>query len=213
MTTSPAPPAAGERPAPPPLILASASTARAAMLAAAGVPVEALPARIDEAAVKAALAAESAPPRDVADKLAELKALRVAAKASGRLVLGADQVLVLDGRTFDKPADLTEARAQLLALRGRTHQLLSAAVVAMDGQPVWRHIGAARLIMRPFTDRFLDAYLERLGELALTSVGCYHLEGLGAQLFSRVEGDHFTMLGLPLLELLGFLRARGMLTE
>jgi len=200
-------------PAPPVLVLASASTARADMLAAAGVPAEALPARIDEAAVKAALAAEGAPPRDVADKLAELKALRVSAKVPGRLVLGADQVLVLDGRIFDKPADLAEARAHLLTLRARTHQLLSAAVVVLDGQTIWRHVGTARLTMRPFTDRFLDSYLDRLGELALTSVGCYHLEGLGAQLFSRVEGDYFTVLGLPLLELLGFLRARGALSE
>jgi len=200
-------------PAPPVLVLASASTARADMLAAAGVPAEALPARIDEAAVKAALAAEGAPPRDVADKLAELKALRVSAKVPGRLVLGADQVLVLDGRIFDKPADLAEARAHLLTLRARTHQLLSAAVVVLDGQTIWRHVGTARLTMRPFTDRFLDSCLDRLGELALTSVGCYHLEGLGAQLFSRVEGDYFTVLGLPLLELLGFLRARGVLSE
>jgi len=197
----------------PVLVLASASAARAAMLAAAGVPAETQPARIDEAAVKAALLAESAPPRDIADKLAELKALRVSARRPGRLVLGADQVLVRHGRLYDKPGDRAAARAQLAELRGGTHELLSAAVVARDAQPLWRHVGSARLTMRPFTDRFLDEYLDRLGDLALTSVGCYHLEGLGAQLFSRVEGDFFTVLGLPLLELLGFLRAHEVLTE
>ena len=195
------------------LILASASAARAAMLTAAGIAHEVQPARIDEAAVKAAMTAEGAPPRDIADKLAEMKALRVSQRQPGRLVLAADQVLVQDGRLYDKPADMTAARAQLAALRGQTHELLSAAVVARDGAPVWRHVGAARLTMRPFSDEFLDAYLARIGDLALTSVGCYHLEGLGAQLFARVEGDYFTILGLPLLELLGFLRARGVLPE
>ena len=195
------------------LILASASQARADMLRAAGVEVETQPARIDEAAVKAAMLAEGAPPRDVADKLAELKALRVSSKAPGRLVLGADQVLVHDGRLYDKAEDMAEARAHLETLRGGRHDLLSAAVIALDGEPIWRHVGQARLTMRPFSDTFLDDYLARFGELALTSVGCYHLEGLGAQLFARVEGDYFTVLGLPLLEVLGFLRARGVLTE
>jgi septum formation protein len=195
------------------LILASASTARAAMLRNAGLDIDIAPARIDEAAIKQSMLAEGAGPRDLADKLAEFKARHISARYPGRLVLGADQVLVQDGRIFDKPVSRAEARCHLLALRAKPHQLLSAAVVALDGQPVWRHLGMARLTMRPFTDRFLDAYLERVGELVLQSVGCYHLEGPGAQLFARVEGGYFTILGLPLLELLGFLRAREVLIE
>jgi septum formation protein len=198
---------------PDPLVLASASEARARLLRAAGVAIEIEPARVDEDEVKAALAAEGAPPRDVADALAELKALRVSARHPRRLVLGADQVLVHAGRVIDKPRDVEEARAQLLDLAGTTHQLLSAAVIAEDGRPVWRHVGTARLVVRPFTGAFLDDYLSRMGDTVTTTVGGYRLEGLGAQLFTRVDGDHFTVLGLPLLELLGFLRARGRLIE
>ena len=195
------------------LILASASPARSAMLEAAGVPVTADPARIDEGAVRTAMESEAAPPRDLADTLADLKACRVSARHPGALVLGADQVLVIEGEVLAKAATMEEAAEHLRMLRGRTHLLLSAAVIARDGAPIWRHVGQARLVMRPFSDAFLAEYLAGAGEDVLGSVGCYHLEGRGAQLFARVDGDYFTVLGLPLLEVLGFLRAQGVLTE
>lgn len=195
------------------MILASGSKARLDMLLAAGVRVTARPASVDEAAIKHAMLAEDAPERDIADTLAELKCIRVSSRHLDELVLGADQVLVCEGRLFDKASTLAEARSNLLALRGKQHNLISAAVICRGGEPIWRHIGQARLTIRPFTDAFLDSYLDRLGAEVLTSVGGYHLEGLGAQLFSRVEGDYFTILGLPLLEVLGFLRAQGDLIE
>jgi septum formation protein len=196
-----------------PLILASASASRAALLREAGVPFESVPAPVDEVSVKAAMLSEGAPPRDIADALAELKARRGAGRTPDRLVLGADQVLVCDRRLFDKPRDLDEARAQLEALRGRPHELLSAAVVFEAGRPVWRHIGRAQLVMRPFTDGFLDDYLARHGDAILSTVGGYRLEAGGSQLFARVQGDIFTIMGLPLLELLAFLRTRGLCRE
>lgn len=195
-----------------PLTLASTSSTRAALLTAAGLTFDIVPPRVDEDAIKHALRAESAPPRDIADALAEVKAVRVSARRPG-LVLGADQVLSCDGRLHDKPRDRAEARDQLRALAGRRHHLFSAAVIADAGAPVWRHVGIAHLTMRPFSEDFLDDYLDRLGDTVTGTVGAYQLEGLGAQLFSRIEGDHFTILGLPLLELLGFLRARGVLIE
>jgi septum formation protein len=196
-----------------PLILASTSSSRAAMLAAAGVAFETAAPGVDEAAIKAAMLAESAPARDVADTLAELKAMRVANRRPGHVVLGADQVLVCDGRLFDKPADLDAAAEQLRALRGRSHELLSAAVAVEDGRPVWRHVGRARLAMRPFSDAFLERYVRDEGEALLATAGGYRLEVAGAQLFSAVSGDHFAVLGLPLLQVLAFLRSRGICAE
>jgi septum formation protein len=195
------------------LILASASPARAALLRQAGVPFVAHPSRVDEAAVKAALLAEGAGPRDIADHLAELKALRLATRHPDALILGSDQVLALGDQLFDKPADIGEARAQLRDLAGRTHLLLSAAVIVEGGRPVWRHVGQARLTMRSFSDDFLDDHLHRLGNGILTTVGAYKIEDGGTQLFDRIEGDYFSILGLPLLPVLAFLRTRGVIAE
>lgn len=198
---------------PDPLILASRSPARAELLRAAGVAVEVAPAAVDEAAVKAALRAEAAPARDVADQLAELKARRGGGRAPGRLVLGADQVVVCDGVIHDKPVNLEAAEAQLRALRGRAHEIFAAAVICEGPDPVWRHIGRAQLVMRPFSDAFLSRYLDEQGDGLLETAGAYRLEAGGAQLFSRVQGDYFSVLGLPLLEVLGYLRARGICRE
>ncbi len=167
------------------------------------------PARVDEEAAKASLRTQGLAPRGQADALAELKAVSVSQRAPG-FVIGADQMLALDGEVFDKPADLAEARAHLLRLRGRRHELVTALVIAVDGAPIWRHVETPRLEMRDFSDDFLESYLERAGARLCASVGAYQLEGLGAQLFERIEGDYFSILGLPLLPLLAFLREHGM---
>lgn len=193
------------------VVLASASRVRLALLRAAGVELVSEPAAIDEAEVKSSLRAVSAPASAVAESLAELKAQRVSRRRPQALVIGADQMLECAGTWYDKPRDLVEARAQLLALRGRRHDLLGSAVAVRDGVRLWHHNERARLTMRPFSDAFLDGYLAQAGDDALQSVGGYRLEGLGAQLFHRVEGDYFTILGLPLLPLLEFLRAQGVL--
>lgn len=196
-----------------PFILASGSSIRAEMLRNSGVALETVVARVDEDSIKSALLSDGAPARDVADALAEMKARRVAVKNPEALVLGADQVLVCEGKMFDKPDSIDSARAQLQALRGKTHELLSAAVVVEDGAPVWRHIGRAQLMMRPFSDDFLENYLEKHADDLFTTVGGYKLEAEGSQLFTRVQGDYFSVLGLPLLEVLGFLRTRGICQE
>ena len=193
------------------IVLASGSKARAAVLSAAGVTFEVAVAGVDEAAMKAGLLAQGNGPREVADALAELKAVRVSRKQPGALVIGADQTLDLDGQLFDKAESMAEARDRLQHLRGKTHKLHSAVVVARDGEVIWREVPAARLTMRPFTDEFLDAFLERGGESLLGSVGCYRLEDDGVQLFSRINGDYFTILGLPLMGLLDLLRRYGAL--
>jgi septum formation protein len=194
------------------VVLASKSAARRAVLDGAGVAFEVAVAGVDEDAVKASLLAEGATPRDVADALAELKAIRVSAKRP-ELVIGSDQTLEFEGRLYDKAESLEAARERLRALRGRTHKLHSAVVVAKDGAPIWREIVTASLTMREFSDAFLNAYLEQEGQAALGSVGCYRLEGPGAQLFSRIEGDYFAILGLPLLGLLDLLRRHGELPQ
>lgn len=196
-----------------PVILASASRIRATMLQAAGVPVEVVPARVDESELKIALRGQGAEPADVAVALAELKALQISRSRPGRLVLGADQMLDCDGAWLDKPENRDAAREQLLALRGRKHRLTSAAVLARDGARIWHHAAAARLTMRGFTDAFLDGYLAEAGEAVLGSVGAYQLEGLGAQMFERIEGDYFVILGLPLLPVLDILREQSVLAR
>ena len=191
------------------LILASGSEIRLQLLLKAGLDVSARVARIDEAMIRAGLESEGANPRDIADTLAEMKAARVAAKCPEALVLGCDQVLEFRHQVWAKPQTSAEARAQLIALRGQTHKLLSAIVLFDAGEPVWRHVGEARLTMRAFSDGFLDSYLERNWPSVGQSVGGYKLEEEGIRLFERIEGDHFTILGLPLLPLLTYLGSRG----
>ncbi|BAE53352.1 Nucleotide-binding protein implicated in inhibition of septum formation [Paramagnetospirillum magneticum AMB-1] len=190
-------------------MLASGSTARARMLEQAGIAFTVDVAAVDEEAVKHSMAAETRNPARVAEILAELKAVRVSARHPGALVIGADQMLDCDNVWFDKPADRQGARAQLLALRHKTHRLTSAVVAVRDGRRVWHHTEAAKLTMRNFSENFLDGYLDQAGEAVQTSVGAYQLEGLGSQLFLSVEGDFFTILGLPLLALMDFLRENG----
>ncbi len=188
------------------VILASSSPSRAALLRAAGIAFRVHPAAVDEQEVKQSLRAEGAPAGDIAVALAELKALRVSRSAGPTLVIGADQILICDDVQFDKPPDLVAARDQLLALRGRTHALHTALAVAQENVVIWHHLDVARLTMRPFSDRFLDGYLADAGKSILGSVGAYRLEGLGVQLFSRIDGEFFAILGLPILPLLEFLR-------
>jgi len=194
------------------LILASQSAARRAMLAAAGVPHEALAAGVDEESAKLALRADGLNARSLADALAEMKAVKLSRRHPGDLVLGCDQVASdAAGAMLDKPGSREEARAQLLALRGATHRLTSAAVICEGGTPVWRHIDVAKLAMREFSEAFLDTYLDMEWPAIAGCVGGYRIEGPGAQLFAQVEGSHFTILGMPLLPLLDYLRVRGVL--
>ena len=192
-----------------PLVLASASAVRARLLTAAGIEFDQEPASVDEAELKAAMRAEGASVVNTATALAELKAARVSARYPDALVIGVDQILDCDGEWFDKPADRVAAAASLTALSGRAHQLISAACVVRGGSRIWHVSDSATLHMRPLDADIIDRYLEAAGPGVLGSVGAYHLEGLGAHLFSRIEGDYFTILGLPLLPLLAFLREHG----
>lgn len=195
------------------LVLASTSAARQRLLRQAGISFVAEAAAVDETAVLESLWAEKAKPRDMADLLAELKAVRVSSRHASDWVVGADQVLSLGAEVFQKPGSVEGARSQLKRLRGQTHVLHSAVCVAQGGSAVWRSVQEARLTMRDFSDAFLDAYLAEAGGEILGSVGAYHVEGLGIQLFSKIEGDTFTIQGLPLLPLLDFLRAHGMVGQ
>lgn len=188
------------------LVLASASAARRALLTAAGLTFEVMPAEVDEADLKMGLTGSS--PAEIATRLAAAKAAWVSVRHPAALVIGADQTLDLDGALFDKPADLAMARTHLARLRGRTHTLHAAIALATAGKVTWSHIAEAFLTMRTFSDSYLTEYLNRAGEAVCSSVGAYQIEGLGMNLFERIEGDHTTILGLPMLPLLGELRRR-----
>jgi septum formation protein len=195
----------------PPLILASGSTARRALLIGAGLRFTVRPANVDESAVKTEARSEGLDATDTALRLAHAKAARVAQQQTDALVIGADQILECDGTWYDKPPNLAAARRQLLALRGRTHTLATAIVCRRGAGMLWQHAALPRLTMRLFSNPFLNAYLAAEGEHVLGSVGAYRLEGPGVQLFSAVEGDHAAILGLPLLPLLAYLRKAGVL--
>lgn len=194
---------------PQPLILASGSAIRAKLLMQACVDHLVQVPRIDEDMIKQSLIVENAPPRDIADTLAEMKARKVSEKNPGALVLGCDQVLDHKGKLLSKPNSPDDAFTQLQSLRGDRHSLLSAAVLCEDGKPIWRHVGQVRLRMRDATDAYLKEYIRRNWESIRHAVGCYKLEEEGVRLFSNIEGDYFNVLGMPLLELLNYLTLRG----
>jgi len=194
------------------LVLASQSASRRAMLDAAGVPHDAIPAYVDEDAAKIALRAEGAPPRAIADALAELKALRISQSVPGALVLGSDSLVAFeDGTTLDKPESREQAAEHLRLMSGKRHDLISAAVIAENGQPVWRVVDRAKMFVRPLSESFIEQYLDLEWPVIAGCVGCFRIEGLGVQLFSRIEGSHFTVLGMPLLPVLDYLRVRQVL--
>jgi septum formation protein len=193
------------------LLLASSSPTRRALLAAARVPHDHAAPALDEVQIRLSLQAEGASPRDIADTLAEMKAQRLSLRHPGPLVLGADQVLEFQGQALGKPADRTAARDQLLQLSGQRHMQHAAAVICRDGQPEWRFIGKATLTMRTLSPDWIEGYLDRNLPDILGSAGAYQIEGEGMRLFSRIEGDHFSILGLPMIELLSYLTLRGII--
>lgn len=196
-----------------PLILASGSKIRTELLSSAGITHTVQVARIDEDSVRGALEAEQAKPRDVADTLAELKARKISQKNPGAYVLGCDQILQIEDRILSKPETIEQAKEQLTLLSGKKHMLLSAAVLYQDGEPKWRHIGMVRLYMRDLSDGFIDDYLGRNWPSVADSVGAYKLEEEGVRLFTRIEGDHFNVLGLPLIEFINHLTLIGELAS
>ncbi|MDC0343600.1 Maf family protein [bacterium] len=193
-----------------PMLLASGSEIRAQMLRNAGVVFDVQVARVDEDAIKASLLADGAPPRDIADALAEAKARKISDK-TGAMVLGCDQVLDFQGRLLSKPKTPQDGLDQLRSLRGQRHMLLSAAVIYDEGKPVWRHVGQVRLLMRDASDAYLEGYVARNWESVRDAVGAYKLEEEGVRLFTRIDGDYFNVLGMPLLEVLAYLTLRGVL--
>lgn len=193
----------------PPLILASQSPFRRMLMENAGLAFSAEAAAIDERAVEAALSERNPTPPEVAAALAVEKAQGVAGRNPGALVIGSDQTLSLEGRVFHKPADMAEAKSHLLSMSGRTHELNCGVALVRDGETLWKHVSIARLTMRPLSEDFVDRHLARVGTRVLASVGAYQLEGEGVQLFERIDGDYFTILGLPLLPLLAKLRNLG----
>ncbi|NOD96550.1 septum formation protein Maf [Ruegeria sp. HKCCD6228] len=196
-----------------PIFLASGSAIRAQLLENAGVPFVVQTARVDEETAKRALLAENASPRDIADTLAEMKARKVSEKNPGTMVLGCDQVLDFDGQLMSKPETPEQALAQLKAMRGKRHMLLSAAVIYQNAEPVWRHVGQVRLRMRASSDAYLKDYVARNWDSIRHAVGGYKLEEEGVRLFATIDGDYFNVLGMPLLELLNFLAVKGVIDQ
>lgn len=192
------------------LILASGSQIRKTIMEQAGLDFEVIAKPVDEAAIKDSLLAQNVPMKEIADALAEAKAMRVSRTEDG-LIIGSDQIMVLDGQLCDKPPSLEAARERLVAMRGKPHELIGAVVICENGVPVWRHMAVSKLVVRDFSDEFLDRYIEMEGEALTKSVGAYRFEGPGAQLFSSVEGSFFSILGLSLLPILDYLRVRGVI--
>lgn len=193
-----------------PIILASGSKIRAKILQNADVPFEVISKPVDEAAIKAAMLSEGSRLRDIADALAEAKSMRVSKNTPG-LVIGADQIMTMDGKLLDKPPTIEAARERLLSMRGKIHKLIGAIVISENGAPVWRYVSVVTLNVRDFSDEWLEDYISAEGQLMTKSVGAYRFEGRGAQLFSKVDGDSFSIMGLSLLPLLDYLRLRGAL--
>ena len=192
------------------IILASGSAIRRQILDGAGLDYDVIVRPVDEAAIKEAMLTENSRLHDIADALAEAKAMRVSRQEAG-LVIGADQIMVMNDQLFDKPKDMDEVRARLISMRGKKHELIGAVVICENGTPVWRHICRTKLWVRDFSDDFLDWYIETEGEALTKSVGAYRFEGPGAQLFEKVEGGFFAILGLDLLPVLDYLRTRGVI--